>query len=123
MAEKRFENKEMQKRFDESRPKSGGGGEHAGKKTAGAHKSKQMDENSIEEHVEEHGPADHVEIHSHHGGAVHKSVHHSAHEAKAHIDKAFGENPMGENNEQQEAMAGTDSAPSSGGAPQIPTMA
>lgn len=119
MAERKFENKEMQKRYDESRPE---GGSHAAKKTMGAHKSEES-EHSIEEHVAEHGPADHVEIHSHHGGEVHKSVHHSAHEAHAHVDKAFGEEPMGENNENAEEMGGTDSEHSAGGAPAIPTMA
>lgn len=122
MAEKRYENKEMQKRYDESRSKGSG----EGKKTMGSHdrdESENEEERPIEEHVEEHGPADHVEIHSHHGGAVHKSTHHDAHSAHAHISKAFGEEPMGENNEEQAAMGGTDSQPSSQGAPSIPTMA
>ena len=117
MAEKRYENKEMQKHYDESRPKAGG----AAKKTMGSHKSEES-ENSIEEHVAEHGPADHVEIHSHHGGMMHKSMHHSAQEAKAHIGKAFGENEMAEDNEPEIDMHGTDSEPSSKGAV-IPTMA
>src|SRR5271154_4607894 len=120
MAEKRYENKEMQKHFENTRSK--GSGEHAGKKTMGKHEPEE-NENSIEEHVAEHGPADHVEIHSSHGGAMHKSMHHDAESAHEHIHKAFGGEPMGENNENAEEMGGTDSEHSAGGAPAIPTMA
>jgi hypothetical protein len=50
------------------------------------------EEQPIEESVKEHGPVEHIQMHSHHqDGHVHKSVHHDHHSAKHHIDKAFGE--------------------------------
>lgn len=88
---KNFGNHEMGRHYDATRPaKEDGEGKDGDS------------EHSIEEHVEEHGPADHVEIHSHHGGQVHKSTHHDAESAHEHISKAFGEAEAGSSKEHGE---------------------
>jgi hypothetical protein len=114
MAEKRYENKEMQKRYEESRPK--GGGKHKAEKDDG-----DDSERTIEDVVEEHGPADHVEIHSHHGDHVHKGTHHDVEAAKEHIGKAFGEH---EGDEESEHDRGNEEHNNAGGATSggIPTL-
>lgn len=88
MAEQRFENREMQQRYDESRKSS--------KREDGEdHKPAEEEadgEPDMADVVEEHGPAKHVMIHSHHeDGHVHKSKHHDAESAHEHIAKAFDE--------------------------------
>jgi hypothetical protein len=102
MADRKFENREMQKRYDESRPKPEEHDEPDGDETPDG------EEKPIEDVVDEHGPADEVEIHSKHGKHTHKSRHHDAEEAKAHIDKAMGggeESAMG-GGEGEEEMGG-----------------
>ena len=70
-------------------------------------------EQNIEDVVSEHGPAEHVEIHSHHkDGHVHKAKHHDSASAREHVSKAFGEEPEHE----AEPMPGESGD-------QIPTMA
>jgi hypothetical protein len=108
---RKFGNREMQKRYDESRPK-------AEKEGKGSKDGEEHEEKPIEDVVSEHGPADHVEIHSHHGdGHVHKSSHHSAMEAHDHVSKAFDEEgggmgegehhePDGDEGEMSEGMGG-----------------
>jgi hypothetical protein len=95
MAERKFENKEMQRRYDQSRPKA----EDREEPAAG-----DENEKSIEDVVEEHGPADHVEVTSHHGKHKHKSEHHDAQSAKEHIDKSFGEEGAGDEREHEPEM-------------------
>lgn len=109
---KMFGNNAMGQRYDESRKpkaKESDGGEH-----------EQEDGASIEDHVAEHGPADHVEIHSHHGGKVHKSTHHDAQSAHEHVSKAFGEEP--EENEHQEPDGDEAESMAGEGMPAIPGM-
>lgn len=101
-----FENREMQSHFEKSRPEGGSkmeskGGEHEGH------------EENMRDVVEEHGPAEEVEIHSRHAdGHVHKSKGHDHASAKKHMSEAFGEEPEEESQE----------APEHEGA-SIPTMA
>jgi hypothetical protein len=81
---KAFGNHEMGKRYDESRPKAGPAEREMG--------GEEEHEQPIEEAVEEHGPAEHVEVHVHHkDGHVHKSKHHDAESAREHVSKAFGD--------------------------------
>jgi hypothetical protein len=116
MAEKRYENKEMQKHYESTRPKEGGD-KKTMSKMGGGHEEHDSEQN-IHDVVAEHGPADHVEIHSHHGGHVHKQKHHDAASAHAHIDAAMP---------QQEPGGASAGEPMGGGAPMggggIPTMA
>ncbi len=66
------------------------------------------EEQPIEDVVREHGPAEHVEIHSHHkDGHVHKSVHHHHDSAHQHISHAMGEH-------QQHAEPDADDMPHKG---------
>ena len=110
MAGQMFENREMQKRHEESR-----------KPKAEEHEPEAENEGGSEEDmrdvVEEHGPAEHVVIHSHHSdGHVHKSgKHHDSHSAHQHVSHAFGEEPEAEHEPEAEPMPEQ--------APQIPTMA
>lgn len=110
--ERKFENREMQKRYDESRPKEGGD------KKMGGDKTPDGDEKGIEDVVSEHGPADSVEVHSHHGKHTHKSKHSTPDEAKEQIDKAFGEAPAEQGMEAEPEPGGA--APAMGGG--MPTM-
>jgi hypothetical protein len=107
---RKFGNREMQKRYDESRPKE--------KDEPKAHEEPDGDEQPIEDSVAEHGPAEHVEMHTHHAdGHVHKSTHHDAESAHDHVGKAFEESePM--KDEEAGAMGGQHSGGSG-----IPTMA
>jgi hypothetical protein len=115
MAEKRYENKEMQRRFEQSRPKKDGMGMGKMKEKESMDGDEDMDEKPIEDMVKEHGPADHVEVTSHHGKHMHKSMHHDAMAAKEHMDKAFGDGEEGEH------MPEDESGMAMGGG--IPTMA
>jgi hypothetical protein len=120
MAEKRYENKEMQRHYERTRPKEGHGeranprGEHHEPENEGDGAK------DIHDVVAEHGPAEHVEIHSHHeDGHVHKAKHHDAQSAHQHIDTAMG---------QSETPGSANGLESPGGAPPmggggIPTMA
>jgi hypothetical protein len=76
------------------------------------------DEEPIENVVDEHGPADEVEITSKHGKHKHKSVHHDAASAKEHVSKAFGEES--EPAEGEGEQGGGESYGGGGGG--IPTM-
>jgi hypothetical protein len=120
MAEKRYENKEMQRHYENTRAK--GSGE---KKSAGSHNREQSEheeESPIEDVVAEHGPAEHMEIHSHHeDGHVHKMTHHDAESAHHHVAGAFEEEPAEEADRNGPSPQPT--APGPGGAPAIPTMA
>ena len=90
---KNFGNHEMGKRYDSSRPKKSDDGEKEEKDGKGGEPEDMSDV------VAEHGPAEHVVIHSHHSdGHVHKSEkHHDAESAHAHVSKAFDEEmPMSE---------------------------
>lgn len=109
---KMFENREMGAHYDRTRPKAKesdeGGGEH---------------EQDMDGVVAEHGPAEHVEIHSHHAdGHVHKATHHDAHSAHEHVSKAFDEGEESEG--AHEADEGDEAEPMStgGGIPSIPGM-
>lgn len=110
MAEgRKFGNREMQKHYDSTRPaaKSDDGNKGSG------HEEPDGDEQPIEDSVAEHGPAEHVEMHTHHSdGHVHKSKHHDAESAHEHVGKAFGE--------ESEPMA--DEGDSGGMSNAIPTM-
>src|SRR5271154_3738558 len=91
MAEKRYENKEMQRHYDKTH-KEGGGKKMSGM-GGGEHHEPDGDEGGekdMHDVVAEHGPASHVEIHSHHeDGHVHKAKHHDAMSAHEHIDAAM----------------------------------
>jgi hypothetical protein len=115
MAEKRFENKEMQKRYDSSRmPEAKGGGDDEEMDAKGGEDG---GEDSAEDVVAEHGPADSMEMTSHHAdGHKHKAHHHSPEEAHEHLDKMM---PMGES-EHEDAGGGMGEAEMPGG---MPTMA
>jgi len=83
---KNFGNHEMGKHYDATRPEPKE--EEADK---GEHEEGEQD---IQDVVSEHGPAEHVEISSHHkDGHVHKSKHHDGHSARSHVSQAFGEEP------------------------------
>lgn len=61
------------------------------------------DEQPIEQSVEEHGPVEHIEMHSHHkDGHVHKSKHHDGASAHEHIEKAM---PQPQAEPEPQAMA------------------
>jgi hypothetical protein len=110
MAEgRRYENKEMQKRYDSTHP--------AKKESKPAAKESQhQPEESVEDVVAKHGPADHMEIHSFHGGHKHSMTHHDAGSAHDHVSKGFQEESM----EQPQQQAEPQPMQSSGA---IPTMA
>ena len=101
---KNFGNMEMRNHYDRTRP------EQKQEESGGEHED---GEQNIEDVVSEHGPAEHVEIHSHHkDGHVHKAKHHDSASAREHVSKAFGEEPEHE----AEPMPGESGD-------QIPTMA
>lgn len=80
---KEFENREMQARHDES---------HAEPKMA-EHEA-DGEKESMRDVVDEHGPAEKMEITTHHAdGHKHKSVHHDHESASKHVAHAFGEEP------------------------------
>lgn len=109
---RKFGNREMQKHYDSTRPaaKSDDGEE----KGSDEHEEPDGDEQPIEDSVAEHGPAEHMEMHTHHAdGHVHKSKHHDAESAHDHVGKAFGE--------ESEPMA-DDGGSSAGMSSAIPTM-
>jgi hypothetical protein len=106
---KNFGNSEMGRHYDATRP--------AMKAADGEKDGKEKDMDDV---VSEHGPAEHVEIHSHHeDGHVHKATHHTAPEAKEHIDKAFDEE-----GDEEESMPGKHGDPDGdeGGGMGIPGM-
>jgi hypothetical protein len=115
MAEKRYENKEMQRHYERSHPE---GGEKKSMSKMGGGEEHEGGEESVHDVVAKHGPADHVEIHSHHGGHVHKAKHHDAASAHEHIDAAMPQENSGGG--MGEEMGG--GAPMGGGGG-IPTMA
>lgn len=107
-----FENREMQQHFDKSRGESAG----AGKMKAEDSGEREGHEENMKDVVEEHGPAEEVEIHSHHAdGHVHKSKGHDHASGKKHMAEAFGEEP-------EEAEAEPSETPEHESA-SIPTMA
>lgn len=101
---KNFGNRQKMQAYDEREPKA----------EAKEPESEPADDQSIEEVVAQHGPADKVEIEhdhegghhkvtSHHGGHKHHSAHGSAAEAHMHGAKAAG---LEEANESPEFEAG-----------------
>jgi len=107
---KAFGNHEQGKHYDSSRS------EPKGPKVKPEPEGEHQEEN-MQDVVSEHGPAEHVEIHSHHeDGHVHKSKHHDAHSARNHVSMAFGEQP-----EEHAEPDGDEHAAMQ--APSIPTMA
>ncbi len=88
----KFGNREMQKHYDSTR---GNSADRMGKQEAKAepdHEEPDGDEQPIEDSVDEHGPAEHIEMATHHkDGHVHKSKHHDHQSAREHVSKAFGE--------------------------------
>jgi len=96
---KAFGNREMGKHYDSTRPKA--------KPPSSEGQEREEAEPDMDQVVSEHGPAEHMEIHSHHGdGHVHKSKHHDSHSAHQHVAKAFGEEPQ-----EQESPMGEQSEP------------
>jgi len=121
MAEKRYENKEMQRHFESTRSKGGGGkiSHMGGGKEHHEPDGDEGGEKDVHDVVAEHGPAKHVEIHSHHeDGHVHKAKHHDAMSAHEHIDAAM---PQAENPGEAPAEGMGGGAPMGGAG--IPTMA
>lgn len=82
-----FGNREMEKHYKSTR------GNPADKMSAEPEsKGEPEQEQPIEDSVDEHGPAEHIEMHTHHkDGHVHKSKHHDHQSAHDHVSKAFGE--------------------------------
>lgn len=87
----KFGNMEMERHYNSTR------GNPADQVTP-KHKSEEKqdfperDDQPIEDSVDEHGPAEHIEMHTHHkDGHVHKSMHHDHQSAHEHVSKAFGE--------------------------------
>jgi hypothetical protein len=120
MAEKRYENKEMQRHYENTRAK--GSGEKKSVGSRDREQSEHEEESPIEDVVAEHGPAEHMEISSHHeDGHVHKMTHHDAESAHHHVAGAFQEEPAEEADKNGPSPQPT--APGPGGAPAIPTMA
>jgi hypothetical protein len=90
----KFGNAEMERHYNSTR------GNPSDRMSQPKHKSEEKqdfpehDEKPIEESVDEHGPAEHIEMHTHHkDGHVHKARHHDHQSAHDHVSKAFGEQP------------------------------
>lgn len=90
----KFGNMEMQRHYDSTR------GNPADRTSRHKPESEEKadfgerDEQPIEDSIDEHGPVEHIEMHTHHkDGHVHKSMHHDSHSAHEHVNKAFGEEP------------------------------
>lgn len=85
-----FGNKEMERHYKSTRG-------NPADKMSGETKTEEpedREEQPIEESVDEHGPAEHIEMATHHkDGHVHKSKHHDHQSAHEHVTKAFGEQP------------------------------
>lgn len=111
----KFGNMEMERHYNSTR---GNPADHTTPKHAKSEEKQdfpESDEQPIEESVDEHGPAEHIEMHTHHkDGHVHKSQHHDHQSAHDHVSKAFGEQDA----PQQEAG----SAPEYDQASSIPTL-
>lgn len=99
---KKFGNIEHGRHYDATRPGT--------EKTKVAEQDKGAEEPDMKDVVAEHGPAEHMEMHSHHAdGHVHKATHHDSHSAHEHVDKAFDEGEesegMHEHEDGEEAKA------------------
>lgn len=84
----KFGNKEMERHYNSTR------GNPADKMSAAPSKDEpeEREEQPIEDSVDEHGPAESIEMSTHHkDGHVHKSKHHDPQSAHEHVTKAFGE--------------------------------
>jgi hypothetical protein len=113
MAEKRYENKEMQRHYDRTRKAEPNKTEEEGYKTdLGEHEES---ETPIEDVVRDHGPAKEAEVlTTHEDGHVHKSKHHDHKSASEHMRKAMG-GGMEEPRESEEELGGGSAMP-------MPTM-
>jgi hypothetical protein len=96
---RKFENPEHGHAYDRSKMGGGhmGGGMPSAKaaplnaEPTGMEPGQGTMEEPIENVVKAHGPAQQVEIHSHHqDGHIHKSMHHDGHSAAAHVHSAMG---------------------------------
>lgn len=97
---KSFGNHEMGKHYDKTRPAA----PHHAKEPKDSGGEGEQDMNEV---VAEHGPAQHMEMISHHqDGHKHKAVHHDAESAHQHVSTAFQEEPQGEQGGGAPAMAG-----------------
>ena len=80
-----FGNTEMGRHYDKTRPEGG-------KERVSTHASEGAEsDKDMKDVVAEHGPAERMEMHSHHpDGHVHKATHHDHESASKHVDEAFG---------------------------------
>jgi hypothetical protein len=91
-----FGNLEINRAYERSHPSASATGEPS-------HEEPDGDEQPPEEVAQEHGPAEHVEIHSHHkDGHVHKSVHHHPDSAHHHVSAIMGEHEHESKDEEHE---------------------
>jgi len=103
---KAFGNHEMGRHYDATR----GNAADVGEKEEPEEKD---GETEIEDAVKEHGPAEKIEMHTHHeDGHVSKHTHHDKESAHRHVDEAMGERDDEEHGEPDgdEAMGGGESA-------------
>lgn len=109
---KAFGNHEQGRHYDKTRKKPS----HTADRMEKANDIQQQpeQEQDMGQVVAEHGPATHMEMHSHHeDGHVHKATHHDHMAAHDHVSKAFGQEH--EQHEPAPMMSG-------GGEGAIPTM-